>query len=686
MLSPLRALSRRHELQLMQQVSSLQASGRYGAQQPNLELATKVQGARQRLTARDQVPELVEGTRHLDKIELMSTKQMENEIRDELRQLVLEEPHAAAKAPPPQSHTGRGVLRDEHGQSSRGGPAELGEIDERTEGSGENSFPTTTEDGAEMRDSKQVSSADDSKPGSFSSTGSVDMASPAATCRSAGTRSLERSPLNPRRPASCGATPVSGVKSPLTHSSGARSSPRQLQQYWSRSPGGGSGGSGVTDGEKSPAQVLQAARMSPAHISPVQKPRSMPSSPLQDGCDGVQINFRSVLQQAGVDFSIGPRPLRVKPKALPAWSEERSPCGSSSSGSFERSKNSPFDMSNKTPAASTSELVAAAAASFDMKLRQSKQKGSTQGTPSDAASGSAEGGSRSDRISRASMESLEDDDDPWASFMADLTNKKAQTSHAADAASDSRDGGAGASGAGAISEPSASGPLPPSQAAGAASAKAENPDATLPPPKSSSASAPHERRGKSDGKKGDKSTHDSVKKLKALDGKKKKEPRTTVCRLCEETIKTSDLSYHLVHCTAHYSCHEKLRQLDRALQTFAVRIRRRRARMQAIFQRIETSLEPLDAVLAFCEQVATTSGKSDGSGAGDLAGANKVGDGGKPSGKDGSTTIDPMTETYYLMELQKKADEVFSKLTDPALVELSVQVTGCRSAFLAPPF
>lgn len=45
-------------------------------------------------------------------------------------------------------------------------------------------------------------------------------------------------------------------------------------------------------------------------------------------------------------------------------------------------------------------------------------------------------------------------------------------------------------------------------------------------------------------------------------------------------------SYHLVHCTAAHSCHDRLRQLDRAMETFAARIRRRRMRMRQIFEKV----------------------------------------------------------------------------------------------------
>jgi hypothetical protein len=65
---------RRHEVQLMQQVSALGASGRHGAPMPNLQGATKVKGSGQRLT-KDRVPELMQASRQLDRLELVSTKQ-----------------------------------------------------------------------------------------------------------------------------------------------------------------------------------------------------------------------------------------------------------------------------------------------------------------------------------------------------------------------------------------------------------------------------------------------------------------------------------------------------------------------------------------------------------------------------------------------------------------------------------
>ena len=85
---------------LQQQVSSLLASERHGAPTPNLGEAQRVKGGRQRLT-QERVPELLDATRKLDKIELVATQQADRQIRDELRALVLEEPHTA---PPSSQH------------------------------------------------------------------------------------------------------------------------------------------------------------------------------------------------------------------------------------------------------------------------------------------------------------------------------------------------------------------------------------------------------------------------------------------------------------------------------------------------------------------------------------------------------------------------------------------------------
>ena len=123
--------------------------------------------------------------------------------------------------------------------------------------------------------------------------------------------------------------------------------------------------------------------------------------------------------------------------------------------------------------------------------------------------------------------------------------------------------------------------------------------------------------------------------------------------------------------------------------------------MHAVFQRIEDSLRPLDAVLKFCEEVATTSTSdalADGVGAGGVGtesafGGSCSGGGGGGGGRGGSSgsggvgggadseksksaaTVDPMEETYHLMELQKQADAKFSAISDPALAELAVQAS-----------
>ena len=112
--------------------------------------------------------------------------------------------------------------------------------------------------------------------------------------------------------------------------------------------------------------------------------------------------------------------------------------------------------------------------------------------------------------------------------------------------------------------------------------------------------------------------------------------------------------------------------------------------MHAVFQRIEDSLRPLDAVLKFCEDVATPSTSDaladgvDASGVGtDGALSGGGGRGGRGAGGSGAdsnksksaATVDPMEETYHLMELQKRADAKFSTISDPALAELAIQAS-----------
>ena len=123
---------RRHELQLMQQVSSLHASWQPRGQLSgvNLQGATKVKGGRQRLT-KDRMPELVEASSALDKVVLVSTTSIEKQVREELYELVLEEPHSANKT----ERSG--------GQGERLG--ELGTLTEGPEGSQEGSISPHSE-------------------------------------------------------------------------------------------------------------------------------------------------------------------------------------------------------------------------------------------------------------------------------------------------------------------------------------------------------------------------------------------------------------------------------------------------------------------------------------------------------------------------------------------------------------
>ena len=94
------AWRRRHELVLQQQLSLLMPSGRHGAATPDLGQATRVKGCRQRLT-KELVPELQDATRQLDKLELVTTRAADRQLRDELRALVLEETRTA---PPSSQH------------------------------------------------------------------------------------------------------------------------------------------------------------------------------------------------------------------------------------------------------------------------------------------------------------------------------------------------------------------------------------------------------------------------------------------------------------------------------------------------------------------------------------------------------------------------------------------------------
>ena len=61
---------------------------------------------------------------------------------------------------------------------------------------------------------------------------------------------------------------------------------------------------------------------------------------------------------------------------------------------------------------------------------------------------------------------------------------------------------------------------------------------------------------------------------------------STICRLCEEVVRVDDLRFHLVHCTAAHSCHERLRTLDGALLTMRNRVRQRRECASAAWRRV----------------------------------------------------------------------------------------------------
>jgi len=145
---------------------------------------------------------------------------------------------------------------------------------------------------------------------------------------------------------------------------------------------------------------------------------------------------------------------------------------------------------------------------------------------------------------------------------------------------------------------------------------------------------------------------------------------TTICRLCEKQLPKSDLSYHLVHCTAAHSCHDRLKKLDRAMQTFALRISRRKARMQSIFEAMKKALAPLDVVLEFLNQASSGPNASADGGATALGDA--AGSGGKKREED---EIDPLQSTYHLMGLTRAAEEKFAQLSDPSIAELAAQAS-----------
>jgi hypothetical protein len=153
-------------------------------------------------------------------------------------------------------------------------------------------------------------------------------------------------------------------------------------------------------------------------------------------------------------------------------------------------------------------------------------------------------------------------------------------------------------------------------------------------------------------------------------GRATKAKGTTICRLCEKQLPKSDLSYHLVHCTAAHSCHDRLKKLDRAMQTFALRISRRKARMQSIFEAMKKALAPLDVVLEFLNQASSGPNASADGGATALGDA--AGSGGKKREED---EIDPLQSTYHLMGLTRAAEEKFAQLSVPSIAELAAQAS-----------
>jgi len=180
---------------------------------------------------------------------------------------------------------------------------------------------------------------------------------------------------------------------------------------------------------------------------------------------------------------------------------------------------------------------------------------------------------------------------------------------------------------------------------------------------------------------------------------------TTICRLCEVRLPLSDLAFHLVHCTAAHTCHERVRQLDRALRLFGARIRKRQERMRAVFCRIEASLQPLESISAFCEAAGSSAYGAGEDGLAVATGATKsvlaaasaqppssapVGAGngdpgskctpGGESGDGDGNELDPIQQTYHLMRLQRMAEAKFVALTDPALIELAGQASRLASS------
>ena len=193
-------------------------------------------------------------------------------------------------------------------------------------------------------------------------------------------------------------------------------------------------------------------------------------------------------------------------------------------------------------------------------------------------------------------------------------------------------------------------------------------------------------------------------------------PKLTICRLCEIELPTSDLAFHLVHCTAAHSCHDRIRRLDRALLQFSSRIRRRHGRMRAVFNRIEASLQPLETISAFCEAATTpfvppqgASAKADADDAkeeGEEGGDGRQGsdDGSSSAGsrikttsralqaedkqaggatdgkKDDVHVVDPIQQTYHLMNVQQMAEARFKAISDGNLSELAAQASRLVSS------
>ena len=57
----------------------------------------------------------------------------------------------------------------------------------------------------------------------------------------------------------------------------------------------------------------------------------------------------------------------------------------------------------------------------------------------------------------------------------------------------------------------------------------------------------------------------------------------------------ADLSYHLVHCTAAHSCHERLHRIDSALLILRLRVSARESTLMAQRSRVRRRLQRLRA-------------------------------------------------------------------------------------------